>query len=92
MINGPAFSAASAEAFGKTLKMLAATTDRAEWGKKIASKALRGLDRMVGPSPTLQTLGGAPNTHPWAKRTTPRPPIGTATMWPSFNSSRSLKG
>lgn len=64
MINGPAFSASSAAEFGKTLKMLAATTDRAEWGKKIASKALRGLDKAVGPSPTLQTLGGAPNTHP----------------------------
>lgn len=64
MINGPVFSAPTAEAFAKTLKMLAATTDRAEWGKKIASKALRGLDKAFGPSPTLQTLGGAPNTHP----------------------------
>ena len=68
MINGPAFSAASAEDFAKTLKMLAATTDRAEWGKKILSKALRGVEKgmetVSGPSATLQTLGGAPNTHP----------------------------
>ncbi len=64
MINGPAFSAASAEDFARTLKLLAATTDRAEWGKKLLSKALRGVDKALGPSPTLQTLGGAPNTHP----------------------------
>ncbi|MDY8110146.1 catalase family protein [Fulvimarina sp. 2208YS6-2-32] len=68
MINGPAFSAKSAREFAKTLKLLAATTDRAEWGKKLLSRALQGVGKVledtVGASATIQTLGGAPNTHP----------------------------
>lgn len=68
LINGPAFAAPDAAEFLKTLKMLAKTTDRAEWGKKLVSKILQGVDKgltaTVGPSATIRTLGGAPNTHP----------------------------
>jgi len=68
MINGPAFSAPDATEFLKTLKFLAKTTDRAEWGKKLVSQILQGVDKgltaTTGPSATVRTLGGAPNTHP----------------------------
>ena len=68
MINGPAFSASSADDFANTLKLLAATTDRAEWAKKLLSATLRGIEKAleatVGGSATIQTLGGAPNVHP----------------------------
>ncbi|RFC61957.1 catalase [Fulvimarina endophytica] len=69
MINGPVFSAPSAKDFARTLKALAATTDRAEGLKKLASAFLqtveKGLEKSgLGGSPTLQTLGGAPDTHP----------------------------
>lgn len=68
MANGPVFSAPDADAFLKSLKLLARTTDRAEWAKTLLSKALRGVERVLeattGPSPTVQTMGGAPNTHP----------------------------
>ena len=68
MANGPAFSAPDAQAFLSTLKLLARTTDRAEWAKKLLSKTLRGVQNVLtattGPSSTLNALGGAPNTHP----------------------------
>lgn len=68
MVNGPAFAAPDAAEFLKTLKFLAKTTDRAEWGKKLVSKILQGVDKgltaTTGPSATVRTLGGAPNTHP----------------------------
>ncbi|WP_265501633.1 catalase family protein [Paracoccus beibuensis] len=68
MVNGPAFSAPDAKTFLGSLKLLAKTTDRAEWAKKALSAVLRGAEKglkaTVGPSPTLETLGGAPNVHP----------------------------
>lgn len=68
LINGPAFTAPDAETFLGSLKMLAGTTDRAEWAKKALSKVLRGvnsaLEATTGPSTTVQTMGGAPNAHP----------------------------
>ncbi|WP_136686139.1 catalase family protein [Falsirhodobacter xinxiangensis] len=68
MVNGPAFSAKDAAAFLKSLKLLAKTTDRAEWAKKALSSVLRGTERVLeavgGESSTLKTLGGAPNVHP----------------------------
>ena len=67
MVNGPAVSAPSAKAFLKNLKLLAATTDKAEGGKKILSSILRGTEKVVealgGESATLKTLGGHPATH-----------------------------
>ncbi|WP_295045044.1 catalase family protein [uncultured Paracoccus sp.] len=67
-VNGPAFSAPDPATFLKTLKLLAKTTDRAEWAKRGLSAVLRGAEKALeavgGESATLQTLGGAPNVHP----------------------------
>lgn len=68
MVNGPVFSAPDARTFLRSLKLLAKTTDRAEWAKTALSAVLRGAERALeavgGASATLQTLGGAPNVHP----------------------------
>ncbi len=68
MIDAPAFSASDAKAFLKSLKMLAATTDRAEGAKKVLSAVLRGAETVVeavgGESATLIQLGGHAQTHP----------------------------
>lgn len=70
LVNAPAFSAPDAKTFLKSLKLLAATTDRAETGKKVLSAALRGAETLVeaagGESATLKTMGGQPQTHPLA--------------------------
>ncbi|WP_299843198.1 catalase family protein [uncultured Jannaschia sp.] len=68
MVNAPAFAAPDAESFLGNLKLLAKTTDRAEWAKKALSAVLRGAESAVeaagGESAALKTLGGAPNVHP----------------------------
>ncbi|GGF78116.1 catalase [Paracoccus acridae] len=67
-VNGPAFPAPDPAAFLKNLKLLAKTTDRAEWAKRGLAAVLRGAEKALetvgGASATLQTLGGAPNVHP----------------------------
>lgn len=67
-VNGPAFAAPTPKAFLANLKMLAKTTDKGEGLKKALSATLQVVDaalETVGvQSPTIQTLGGAPNTHP----------------------------
>lgn len=67
MVNGPVFSAPTARKFLKTLKLLAATTDKAPGLKKALSAALRGLEAIVekagGESGTLKAMGGHPLTH-----------------------------
>ncbi len=67
MANAPVFSAQDAKQFLSTLKLLAATTDRAETAKKALSATLRAAERVVeafgGESATLKTLGGHPATH-----------------------------
>jgi len=67
-VNGPAFAAPTPKAFLANLKMLAKTTDTGEGLKKGLSAVLQTVDtalETVGiQSPTIQTLGGAPNTHP----------------------------
>jgi hypothetical protein len=67
MVNGPAFLAPDAKHFVRSLKMLAATTDRAEGLKQVLSAALRGteslLEKAGHPSGTLKGLGGHPLTH-----------------------------
>jgi hypothetical protein len=67
MVNGPAFSAPSAKAFLKTLRLLAKTTDTPQILKKAVSAAFRSAESLVeavgGKSPTLIALGGHPNTH-----------------------------
>ncbi len=68
MINGPAFIAPTPKKFLGSLKALAATTDKAEGGKKILSAALRGAESVLeafgGESGTIKALGGHPITHP----------------------------
>lgn len=67
-VNGPVFTTPHPAAFLKNLRLLAKTTDRAEWAKRGLSAVLRGaekaLETLGGESATLQTLGGAPNVHP----------------------------
>ena len=68
MANGPAFAAPDAKGFLGNLKMLAKTTDKAEWAKKALATVLRGveatLEAVGSESATLQTLGGAKQVHP----------------------------
>lgn len=68
LVNGPAFASPTPKAFLANLKMLAKTTDVGEGLKKGLSATMQTLDaalETVGiQSPKIQTLGGAPNTHP----------------------------
>ena len=68
LVNGPAFASPTPKAFLANLKMLAKTTDAGEGLKKGLSTVMQTVDaalETVGiQSPTIQTLGGAPNTHP----------------------------
>lgn len=68
MVNGPVFGAPTPAVFHKNLKLLAATTDRAEGLKKAWSataRALEGaLEALGGKSMLLRQLGGAPELHP----------------------------
>jgi hypothetical protein len=68
MVNAPAFGAPDAKAFVGSLKLLAATTDKAEWGKKLLSATLRGVESVLEAAGTesalVKTMGGAPLTHP----------------------------
>ncbi len=65
--NGPVFAAPTARKFLSSLKLLAATTDRAPGLKRVLSAALRGLETLVekagGESGTLKALGGHPLTN-----------------------------
>lgn len=68
LVNGPAFGAATPKAFLANLKLLAATTDKAEGLKKVISGALQGVNAAVkattgAPSPTVSALGGQAETH-----------------------------
>jgi len=68
LVNGPTFNSADGRSFAKNLKLLAATTDRAEGAKQVLSAAMRGLESLVeavgGQSATLTALGGHPETNP----------------------------
>jgi len=68
LVNGPAFNKPDAKSFAGSLKLLAATTDKAEGAKQVLSAALRGLEKAVeavgGQSATLTALGGHPETNP----------------------------
>ena len=68
LVNGPAFASPTPKAFLANLKMLAKTTDVGEGLKKGLSATLQAVDAVLETvgiqSPTIQTLGGAPNTHP----------------------------
>ncbi|MCJ2012268.1 catalase family protein [Methylobacterium sp. J-076] len=68
MVNGPVFQAPSADKFLGSLKLLAGTTDRAEGLKVFGSTVLRGVNKALQAvgieSPTVASLGGAPNVDP----------------------------
>lgn len=68
MVNGPAFAAPTPKKFLGTLKLLAATTEKAEGAKKLLSSVLRafeaGLEAVGTRSTTLTALGGAKPVHP----------------------------
>ncbi len=68
MVNGPTFQSSTAKKFLGSVKLLAATTDKAPGLKKALSAALRGVEKVVeavgGESATLKGLGGHPETHP----------------------------
>ena len=70
-VNAPAFAAPNAQAFAKNLGLLAKTTDRVEWLKKIAADMFKlGNDarQKVGldPAPALASMGGVPQSEPVA--------------------------
>ncbi len=79
MAVGTTFPAPTAKAFLKNLKLLAATTDRMEWGKKAISAVFRttekALEAVGGGSEMLKSLGGYPNTHPLGERFFSKAPI-----------------
>ncbi len=66
--NAPAFAAPTPDKFLGNLKMLAATTDKAEGAKKLLSSVMRafeaGLEAIGQKSVLLNTLGGAKPVHP----------------------------
>ncbi len=68
LVNGPAFASPTPKAFLANLKILAKTTDVGEGLKKGLSAVMQTVDaalEAVGvTSPTVQVLGGTPNTHP----------------------------
>lgn len=63
MVNGPAFNAPNAKKFLGSLKLLAATTDKAEGLKKVASAAFQAVEAFGGKSATLTSLGGQRETN-----------------------------
>jgi hypothetical protein len=68
MINGSPSNAASASNFLGNLRLVAITTDKAEWAKIALSYVIRGVTRglqLIGrKSALLSTLGGHPLTNP----------------------------
>lgn len=68
LINGPAFGAPNPKKFLSVVRLLAPTTDRVEWFKKLLSAAMRQVQRIIvavqgRPNVTVATLGGQPETH-----------------------------
>ena len=67
LVNGPAFFTKSAKSFLRGLKLLAATTDKAEGLKKafsaLARTAEAAIEAVGSKSATLLSLGGQPETH-----------------------------
>lgn len=68
MVNAPAFAAPSADKFAAKLKLLAATTDRAEGAKVALSTVLGYINGALGKvgleSKALAGMGGLPQVHP----------------------------
>lgn len=72
MASGLAFSNAKPEGFLRNTKLLAMTTDRAEWAKAALSKVLRPIEKALEAvnveSALLKGFGGYPNTNPIGDR------------------------
>ncbi|MBB3950041.1 catalase family protein [Aureimonas jatrophae] len=72
MATGPAFQAARPEGFLANVRLLAKTTDRAEWAKEALSKVLQPIERALEAvhleSATLKGFGGYPATNPVGDR------------------------
>jgi hypothetical protein len=68
LTNGPAFAKSHVKSFVSSLKLLAATTDKAPALKQALSTVMRGVERAIesagGHSATVMALGGYPETHP----------------------------
>lgn len=68
MVNAKVFQAKTPKDFGRNLKLLARTTDRAEGAKIALSKVLTGINMALShvgvESPSIQSLGGAPQSDP----------------------------
>ena len=67
LVNGPAFNAPNLKVFGTNMKLLAASTDKAEGAKKAISAVFQVVEKAIeglgGSSATLTTLGGQAETH-----------------------------
>jgi hypothetical protein len=68
LINGPAFGAANPKKFLSVVRVLARTTNKAQWLKKVLSAVMRLVQKIIvvvteHPSTTIATLGGQPETH-----------------------------
>ncbi|MBC7756004.1 MAG: catalase family protein [Bdellovibrio sp.] len=67
LVNGPAFLAPKAKKFLSSLKLLAATTDKAPGLKKALSTVLQGTEKLIeavgGESATIKSMGGHPETN-----------------------------
>ncbi|MBP2296959.1 catalase family protein [Azospirillum rugosum] len=79
LVNGPVFAVPDGKSFLGSLKLLAATTDRAPTAKKVVSAGLRGAEAVVeafgGQSVTLKTMGGEPERHILGERFYSQVPI-----------------
>ena len=68
MVNAPAFHTSNAKGFLAGLKLLAATTDKGEGLKVVASAVLQGTEKVIealgGKSGAIRGLGGEPANHP----------------------------
>jgi len=68
LVDGPAFLVPDAKHFLGSLKLLAATTDKAEGLKKVLSAVLQGTEKAIeaagGKSAKVISLGGHPKTNP----------------------------
>lgn len=68
MVNSPAFGQRDVSRFASALKLLAATTDKAEGAKKLLSAVLRGAEHLLEAADVnaggLKALGGEPLHHP----------------------------
>ncbi|WP_244647529.1 catalase family protein [Sphingomonas sp. CFBP 13728] len=72
MASGVAFSNPTPVGFLRNTKLLAATTNRAEWAKAALSKVLRPIEQALeavgGESALLKGFGGYPDTNPIGDR------------------------